>query len=386
MGCSVTATVILAGVSALCWLFYLYPYVFYPLALRLLNKRAIRAVPVDLSASLLFCAYNEIDCLPRKIENLRDLKCNNPDLQILVYDDGSTDGTYELLTSVPELLTTIRGPGRTGKAAGMKRLVEQARGEILLFTDADVVVQPDAIDRLLPYYGDPDVGGVCCSVKMVSDQGSATSRTGSLYWAWDDKIQRLESETGNVMGASGAMFSVRRQLYPQFPDTVQDDFTVSMGVIFNGKRLIKAADVVAYTNSVSESGEELRRKIRIGARAYHTHCFLRPQLKRMSPRDRFKYLSHKLLRWFGGLFVALGLLFGLAAAASLSIAAAGLLLLLALIVLAISIQAKQGHIGKMGQIGLATFATLFGVLQAMRGRTTVTWARANPHVSPSPNS
>lgn len=370
---------ILTGVSALCWLLYFYPYVFYPLALRLLNKRPIRAVPVNLSVSLLFCAYNEIDCLPRKIENLRDLKRDSPDLQILVYDDGSTDGTFELLTSVPDLLTTIRGPGRTGKAAGMKQLAERARGEILLFTDADVVVQPDAIDRLLPYYGDPEVGGVCCSVKMVSDLGSATSRTGSFYWAWDDKIKRLESETGNVMGASGAMFSVRRELYPEFPDTVQDDFTVSMSVIFQGRRLIKAPDVVAYTNSVSESEEELRRKVRIGARAYHTHRFLLPQLRKMSSRDRFKYGSHKLLRWFGGLFVALGALFGLAAVASLSMMAAALLLLLALIVIPLSFQVKQGHLGKAGQIGLATFATLFGVLQAMRGRTMVTWARANPN-------
>ncbi len=335
------------------------------------------AAPVDLSATLLFCAYNEIDCLPRKIENLRDLSRNSPNLQILAYDDGSTDGTFELLTSVPDLLTTIRGPGRMGKAAGMKKLAQLARGDILLFTDADVVIASDAVDRLLPYYGDPEVGGVCCSVKMLNDPRSVTSNTGSLYWAWDDKIQRLESETGNVMGASGAMFSVRRELYPEFPDTVQDDFTVSMSVMFQGQRLIKATDVVACTNSVSEFGEELRRKVRIGARAYHTHCFLRPQLKMMSPRDRFKYVSHKMLRWFGGLFVALGLLFGLAAVATLSMPAAGLLLLLALVIAAISVQVKQGYLGKAGQIGLATFATQFGVLQGMRGRTMATWARVN---------
>lgn len=373
-----TLTWILAAICAICWSLYLYPYLLYPVALRLLNKRPIRPASSDLSASLLFCAYNEIECLPRKIENLRELKHSHQSLQILVYDDGSTDGTYELLASVPDLLTTIRGPGRSGKAAGMKQLVQRASGDILIFTDADVVLQLDAIDRLLPYYGDPDVGGVCCSVVMESDPGSATGRTGSLYWAWDDRIKRLESETGNVMGASGAMFSVRRELYPEFPDTVQDDFTVSMGVIFKGKRLIKAPDVVAYTNGVSEAGDELRRKVRIGARAYHTHRFLHPQLKLMSSRDRFKYASHKLLRWFGGLFAALGALFGLAAVASLSLTAAGLLVVLALIAVPLSIQVERGHLAKAGQIGLATFATLFGVLQSMRGRTMVTWARANP--------
>jgi cellulose synthase/poly-beta-1,6-N-acetylglucosamine synthase-like glycosyltransferase len=343
----------------------------------LLSKRPICPNSFDGSASLLFCAYNEIECLPRKIENLRELKHRNPGLQILVYDDGSTDGTDELLSTVPDVLTAIRGPGRTGKAAGMKQLVQRAQGEILILTDADVVIQPDAVERLLPYFGDPEVGGVCCSVRMLSEVGTATSHTGSLYWAWDDRIQQLESATGNVMGASGAMFSVRRELYPEFPDTVQDDFTVSMSVIFQGKRLVKAPDVIASTISVSESEEELRRKIRIGSRAYHTHCFLRPQIRQMSARDRFKYVSHKLIRWFGGLFFALGLLFGLAAVASLSPLAAVLLLLLALLAIILSMRMETGHLGKAGQIGLATFATQFGVLQGMRGRTVATWARAN---------
>lgn len=374
---TMTATLILAGLSATCLLFFLYPYLLYPLALRLMGKRPIHAAPADLSVSLLFCAYNEIDCLQRKIENLRELKSRTPSLEILAYDDGSTDGSHELLASVPDLLTTIRGPGRTGKAAGMKRLVQFARSDVLLFTDADVLIEPDAIAQLLPYYGDREVGGVCCSVKMLSEVPSATSRTGSSYWAWDDRIKQLESETGNVMGASGAMFSVRRDLYPEFPDTVQDDFTVSMSVIFQGRRLVKAPDVVASTTGVSESGDELRRKIRIGSRAYHTHCFLRAQIKQMSIRDQFKYVSHKLLRWFGGLFFALGSLFGLAAVASLSLQAAVLMLLLAFIAVAISIRVNDGHFGKAGQIGLATFATQFGVLQGMRGRTVATWARAN---------
>ena len=371
-----TAALILAGGSAICWLLYLYPYLLYPLALRSMSRCPIRVAPADCSVSLLFCAYNEIDCLPRKIENLRQLKHARPDLQILAYDDGSSDGTTELLGGVSDLVTTIRGPGRTGKAAGMKQLVRHARGDILIFTDADVELQPDAIDRLLPYYGDPEVGGVCCSVKMLSQVSSATSHTGSLYWSWDDRIHQLESATGNVMGASGAMFSVRRELYPEFPDTVQDDFTVSMSVIFQGKRLIKAPDVVAFTNAFSKPGEEIRRKMRIGARAYHTHRFLRPQLAQMSSRDRFKYFSHKFLRWFGGLFMLLGALFGLAAVASLSLSAAGLLLLLAIIAIGLSLQLGKGHFGKLGQIGLATFATLFGVMQGMRGQTVLTWARA----------
>ncbi|MDP9423676.1 MAG: glycosyltransferase [Pseudomonadota bacterium] len=371
-----TATLILAGISALCWLLYFYPYLLYPLALRLLSKQPIHPAPLDSSASLLFCAYNEIDCLPRKIDNLRELKRHSPSLQILVYDDGSTDGTHELLKSVPDLLTVVCGPGRTGKAAGMKQLVQHAQGEILVFTDADVALAPDAIERLLPYYADAEIGGVCCTVRMLSDSGNSTSETGSLYWSWDDRLQQLESATGNVMGASGALFSVRRALYPEFPNTVQDDFTASMSVIFQSRRLIKALDVIASTNGVSRRDEELRRKIRIGTRAYHTHSFLRPHLKRMSRRDRFKYVSRKMLRWFGGLFVALGTISAVATVATLSVPLAALLLLLLLVLAIGSVVAQSGLLGRLGQISVATFATFFGVVQGMRGRTATTWAPA----------
>ena len=105
------------------------------------------------------------------------------------------------------------------------------------------------------------------------------------YWLGlpkiDDNLQHLESRTGNVMGASGGLFSVRRELYPEFPDTVQDDFTVSMSVVFRGKRLIKARDVIAFERTVSRRDEELRRKVRIGARAFHTHRFLWPQIAQL---------------------------------------------------------------------------------------------------------
>ena len=91
------------------------------------EPKPIDARPVRLSVSLLFCAHNEIECLPEKIENLRELKRACEELQILSYDDASDDGTYESLTDAADLLTVIRGPTRPGKAAGMKRLVRGYR-------------------------------------------------------------------------------------------------------------------------------------------------------------------------------------------------------------------------------------------------------------------
>ena len=362
--------------SASCAMVFIYPYLLYPHVLRLLTKRPLRPAPADLTASLLFCAYNEIECLPSKLDNLRELKRAQPGLQVLAYDDSSTDGTFEFLSRHPELLTVIRGPGRTGKAAGMKRLVEQATGDILVFTDANLMLAPDAIDRLMPYYGDPEVGGMACTIRPEADSASVTSQIGSAYVAIDDRLQQLESATGNVMGATGGLFSVRRALYPDFPDTVQDDFVVSMSVIFQGKRLVKAVDVLAYEKTVAKGEEELRRKIRIGARAYHTHMFLRPQIARMQLRDRFKYVSRKVLRWYGALFLVLSVVFGSAAVATVSPPAAAILVLILAGIVVMSLRASAGYFAKAREIALATFGTFAGVLQGMRGRTFAVWAPA----------
>jgi cellulose synthase/poly-beta-1,6-N-acetylglucosamine synthase-like glycosyltransferase len=375
-GTRLLVTWILLGLSLTCWVLFLYPYVIYPRVLRLFGKEPVRPRSVQLSVSLLFCAHNEIACLPAKLKNLRELKRSCPDLQILVYDDASSDGSYEFLISADDLLTVVRGPGRTGKAAGMKQLAERATGEILLFTDANILISADAIDRLLPYYGDPRVGGISCTIKSQQRQRSATSQVGSRYLALDEKLQHLESCTGNVMGASGGLFSIRRELYPEFPDTVQDDFTVSMSAIFQGRRLIKALDVIGYENTVERRAEEASRKVRIGARAFHTHMTLRPQLAKMSARDKMKYFSRKLLRWFGGVFFALGTIFGLAAIATLSPVLAALLAASALVLVAISFRSETGLLAKMSDAVLAVFATLLGVLQAMRGRTVATWSPA----------
>ena len=367
---------ILAVASALCALLFLYPYLLYPLVLGLAPRKPVRPAPVHLRPSLLFCAYNEAGSLAAKLENLRQLKAKHSDLEVLAYDDGSSDGTFELLSSAHDLLTLVRGPGRTGKAAGMKRLAAMASGDILVFTDANVLLAPDALTNLLPYYGDPTIGGLCGSLRYVDDGTSATAEVGSAYWRLDERLRTLESETGNVMGADGSIFSIRRTLYPTFPDSVLDDLTVSMSVIFQGGRLIKAADVVAFERSVSDRGEELRRKMRIGARAYHTHLYLREQLRRMSLLDRFKYMSRKQLRWFGGLFLGLAVLFALAALALASTPAALLALLIAGAAAGASRLSSGGSLSKAWQVVEAIFATLAGVVQGMRGKTVTTWAPA----------
>ena len=374
----VSAYVLSAVAAAL----FIHPYLTYPLTLRLMRTRRVDSPATPSEApettgrefSLLFCAFNEIAIMSVKLENLRALKGTWPDLEILAYDDASTDGTWEALRDEPDLLRAVRGGGRTGKAHGMKVLASQAAGDFLIFTDANVSVDPKALRAFADEYRDEAVGGVCGTLRYSSDGGSSTEVVGGLYWRLEESIKDLESRTGNVMGADGSIFSVRRASYPDFPDSVQDDFTVSMNVIFGGRRLTRRHDALAYEQLVSSSREEFRRKVRIAARAYHTHMHLRPGLKRMTSVDRYKYASHKILRWHSATWLALAVVaLAVGVAGQLGLAALGV----SIAVVAISVGAAAllaPHLFAHGrEILLALVATNWGVWQAKRGKTFVTW-------------
>jgi cellulose synthase/poly-beta-1,6-N-acetylglucosamine synthase-like glycosyltransferase len=352
----------------------LWPFLVYPLILRALPTRPEQPVagPVP-TASLLFCAYNEAGAMPEKLANLAMLKQLHPTLDILAFDDGSSDDTGDLIAARGDLITLIRGPGRSGKAHGMKQLAARARGDILIFTDANVLLDPEAVERLLARYADPDVGGVLGSLHYIGQGESATASVGSLYWRLEERLKDEESRTGNVLGADGSIFSIRRSLYPDFPDSVLDDLTVSMAVVFAGKRLVKAKDVIARERLVTARKDEYRRKVRIAARAWHTHSHLRPQLRRMAAIDRFKYASRKIVRWFGGLFI----LSGAVAAGALAMRVSPMLytvgaLAVALVIWA-GVRAKRGPFAALVDVLIAYAATLQGVAKAMTGRTVTTW-------------
>ncbi|CAN5276520.1 hypothetical protein BH10PSE13_BH10PSE13_26380 [soil metagenome] len=374
--------VLLLSLLLLAW-----PFAVYPMILALLPERPVirshAGEPLP-SATLLFCAYNEAAALPSKIENLRALKARYPALEILAYNDGSADATAQLLDGAADILTPVHGPGRAGKARGMKTLAATARGDILIFTDANVLLEMEAVERLLGYYADWQIGGVLGSLVYDGADASASAQVGGLYWRIEEMLKDRESRTGNVMGADGSIFSVRRSLYPDFPDSVLDDLVVSMAVVFNARRLVKARDVVAREMMVAAREDEMRRKVRIAARSWHTHRYLRPLLKRMSALDRFKYASRKLVRWFGALWMVAG---GVAAlglgwawhplvAVGMALLGAGLF--------AMGYGSRKGPLAAIADIVLAYGATLRGIMLAARGKDFTLWNPASSRMEKAP--
>lgn len=361
----------------LCILLVVYPYLIYPLLLRLMSPVEVNRVgDRPQSVTLVFCAFNEAAAIVEKLENIELLKRRYEGLEVLAYNDESSDNTLQLLSARPDLLTVMDGIGRNGKAHGMKQLAAMAIGEILVFTDANVLLAEDAIDHLLDWYRDPSVGGVCGTLHYLNPGESATATVGGAYWRLEEKLKALESRTGNVMGADGSIFSLRRVLYPEFPDTVLDDLTVSMAAVFAGKRLLKAEDVVAYERLVAARSDEFSRKVRIAARAFHTHLYLRPQLRAMSGIDKFKYGSRKLVRWFGGLFLIFAAVLAVVVASVLSPWAGAAAIALIGVAIVVAGRVQHGPVGLVTDIVLALLATLVGVTRAARGETVVTWSPA----------
>jgi hypothetical protein len=256
----------------------------------------------------------------------------------------------------------------------MKLLASMTQREFLVFTDANVALAPEALHQLRSAYADPTVGGVCGLLEYVDIEGTPIAHVGGLYWRFEEVIKSLESRTGNVVGADGSIFSTRRSLYPDFPDTVLDDLTVSMAVTFQRRRLIKDPLVIAHERLVASREDDFRRRIRIATRAFHTHLWLRPQVRAMPVGDRWRYWSHRYLRWHGAFFLVLGYLSGLIAlGVSTHWTAAVIAIATTAVIAVVGTYAKLGPLSALVHMISSILLTGLGVIRARRGHTMTTW-------------
>jgi cellulose synthase/poly-beta-1,6-N-acetylglucosamine synthase-like glycosyltransferase len=378
-----TILTILWSVVFICVIATMYPYFLYPVILRTLPARPVmRDAIIPETAigpetgndfALLFCAYNEAESLPDKLRNLRDLRQAFPDIEFLAYDDGSSDGTADMIEDAGLGITLVRG-SRTGKAHGMKLLVSMTDREFIVFTDANVELDLEALRVLRAVYADKTIGGVCGQLHYVGTEVSAVAEAGGAYWRLEELIKTLESRSGNVMGADGAVFSIRRSLYPSFPDSVLDDLTVSMAVVFQGYRLIKDPLVIGREKLVASRPDDFSRRVRIATRAFHTHLWLKPQIRRMALGDRWRYWSHRYLRWHGAIFVAVGYfcaLIALALSSNWIVAMVAAIITIAIFLA--GTHSLHGTISSIVHIAASIFITGIGVAKARMGGTMTTW-------------
>jgi cellulose synthase/poly-beta-1,6-N-acetylglucosamine synthase-like glycosyltransferase len=367
---------------AICVLVVLHPFVTYPLSLVVV--RLFKRVPLDASVAqptrfaVVCCMHNERDVVEQKLVNMRAVRAALGDCQLLIHSDGSTDGTNDVLRAASDDFTLSLPEGRSGKSAGMNRLISMTDAEIIILTDANVMMDPKSVTNLPRYFADPKVG--CVTGHLVYDNAheSETARVGAFYWRHEEWVKQLESDTGSVMGADGSLFAIRRELHRPVPNDIIDDFCTSMSILCLGYRLVRGSDFVAYERTASVRGDEFRRKVRISCRAFNCHRLLWPRIAKLDPFTLYKYLSHKYLRWLAGYFLVLG------AATSCAIVAStfGLWSLagyVAFLVLGCVAAAKLRLpvIGSLWEMVVAMWATALGVQKSLRGERFQTWSAAS---------
>lgn len=375
-------TTVLIAIAVLAGLLAAHPFVTYPLSLRLL--KALRgtvapvtsAVETPLTFAVCMCAYNEERVIEAKVENLLALREREPDLKIHVYVDAASDRTALILARYAELIDLHVSPERHGKTYGMNLLSARAEADVLVFTDANVMLDLECISDLRRHFRDPSIGCVCGNLNYTNAGVSVTASSGSLYWRFEEALKRLESDTGSMMGADGSIFAMRRVLRRAPPDHIIDDMYVSLMTIIEGFRLIQAPDVRAYEESVTQATEEFGRKVRIACQAFNVHRLLWPRLRRMDALTRYKYVSHKFLRWLSIYFAAIA---GVALLAA-CLAAGQMMLALALVTAA-------GVVLALGAASIRPFSQILdlltalagaglGVVRSIRGERFQTWTPA----------
>lgn len=368
--------------SVACFLLAQHPFLTYPLSLALLAKKIRR--PIVAAAgdaptyAICVCAYNEEGVIEAKAQNLLALKREIPGLEVFIYVDCASDRTAEILSAYKNDFDIHVATERHGKTFGMNLLLKKVTASIVIFSDANVMLDVPSIPRLGHYFADPQVGCVCGHLIYVNDVDTKTAVNGSLYWKLEEKIKQLESDTGSLMGADGSIFAIRRSLHVPPPADMIDDMFVSFNILCKGYRIVRAADVIAYEKSVTVAHEEFRRKVRIACQAFNVHRALWPQLRELPALDLYKYVSHKLLRWFTMLWLVLSAFFFVAALVSAGLSVLAVILLAAGAgLLWLGAKKEVPLLSQITDILYAFSGAGMGVWKSIRGERFQTWAPAN---------
>jgi cellulose synthase/poly-beta-1,6-N-acetylglucosamine synthase-like glycosyltransferase len=249
------------------------------------------------TTTLIVPAHNEEIVLQAKLENAVSLNATPGGLDIIVASDGSSDRTVEIARAFEDQgVRVLEYKERRGKASVVNNAVEQATGDVVCLCDANVMFEPDALDKLVARLGDPNVGAVTGDVRIASHE-SNFGQGESSYYSLERPLQIAESRVGSLMGVDGGMYVLRKKLFQPLPaDTILDDFVISMQVIKQGHRVVYEPSAVAYENGTPTARQEWRRRVRVAAGAMQS--MLRrewPPITR--PVELWQYISHKALRW-----------------------------------------------------------------------------------------
>ena len=249
--------------------------------------------------TLFIAAYNEKDFVDAKLENSYNLDYPKDKLKILWVTDGSDDGTPDLLRKYEDIIV-LHEPARNGKISAMNRGFQYVTSPIVVFSDANTLLGKQSIREIVRLFSKPGVGCVSGEKRIFrKEKDSAAGAGEGIYWKYESKLKQWDAELYSVVGAAGELFAVRTELFqPVEPDTLLDDFIISLRIAMKGYTIQYSPEAYAMETSSSNVKEEMKRKVRIAAGGIQSVIRLYPLLNIFKYGVlSFQYISHRVLRW-----------------------------------------------------------------------------------------
>ena len=297
--------------NALEWIWWLallvvgYAYLGYPPAIRAASRLFGRdPEPPEVlddglpTVSILIAAHDEEASIADRLRNALATDYPPGKLEVVVGSDGSTDGTDRIVREFAEQGVRLLGDGRRrGKAATLNASIPGLKGEVVLLSDANTSIEPEAARMLARWFVDPGVGAV--AGRLVLTDPSTGRNVDGIYWRYENFLKGCEGRLGALLGANGAIYAIRKDRYvPIPPGTIVDDFVIPLLMTIRaGSTLVHEPGAVAREETPPDLGSEFRRRSRIGAGGFQSLALLWPILDPRRGWIAFAFLSHKLLRW-----------------------------------------------------------------------------------------
>lgn len=359
----------------------------YPLVIGLLARRRQRMAspppPVLPRVSLIIAAHNEADHIEERLRNVLALDYPADRLEVIVSEDGSVDGTAACVRRFPEVRLLSHGH-RLGKAEALNRAVAEARGDIVVFSDANNAYPEQALRALVAEFADPDVGAVTGRKSVSAEHGVGAGE--SVYWKLEGWLIERESLCGGAVAGFGEVLALRRNCFLPLPRhvMVNDDLYLLLQVLAQNRRVMAATEAVSQELPSARMADEWERRQRMSVGRCAALWMLRRAIWKARPSFLVKMLFHQILRQVSAIVMALALLAGLPL---LWIPAGGVLRTLALAQvafygLALVAAAVRGVGGRMGKLEAPWFfcvaqaAALKGWWRYLRGQSSPMWKRA----------
>lgn len=369
----------------------LYTYLIYFLIAVVLAKFSARKAPETNeiinwpAVTMVIAAYNEERFIAEKLKNSLALDYPQEKLSILVVTDGSSDNTINIVNTFDQV-QHFHEPERRGKIHAVDRIMKFIKTPVVVFTDANTLLNTEAIKNIMRHYQDEKVGGVAGEKRVISTESDSASGAGEgLYWKYESMLKKADSDLHTVVGAAGELFSIRTNLYQSPPpDTIIEDFYLSMKIVAQGYRFVYEPDAYAMEGPSATTEDEWKRKVRISAGGLQAIARLTNLLNPFRYGvTSFQYISHRVLRWTlaplslvtilisNAFLVSYGFFFELMLYAQL----------------AFYLVAITGHIFRNKKISIKGFfvpyyftlmnlSVFFGLIRILKGRQSVVWEKA----------